>query len=232
MTKQPTELKDSIRLAIEAAGAANDAAAQVDELKDETVAATDQLRGFGARMRPLILGALIGAVLSFVLGGLIYFRTLSDMRTASATQIEALTLFTERIGTLDAQLAGIAALNDNFAALQSEQAAGFEALGAQLTALEGALSENAEALGETGRNTQSQFSRGILDAVAAAHEETRAAMLANASDLQLALTRILADGVVAAPSAPASAPKPAPKARPAPRPKPRPAPAPNPFSYP
>lgn len=241
MTTQPNELKDSIRLAIEAAAAANDATAGIEGVKAETVEAAEELRGFGRTMKPLLAGALIGSVLSFALGGLVYFRTLTDLRAASATQVEALALFAERVGSLDDQLTRVGAMTAAFEEARDTHASELAALTARLDGLDAALAATAQTLGETGQNMQSQFSRSILDAVAAAHEETRAAMLANASDLQLALTRLLAEGGLPAPATPAPAAarlaaqaqpaSPPRSARPAAARRPAP-PPPNPFSYP
>jgi hypothetical protein len=82
----------------------------------------------------------------------------------------------------------------------------------------------------------------LLDAIAASGTQTSDAVTANASDLQLALSRMLANGLpatggdganraAAPPAAAAPAPAPAPAPRPAAAARPA-APPPNPFSYP
>ena len=214
-------------------------------------------------MKPVLIGTLIGAVGSMGLAGLIYFRTINEMRTTAATQIEALTLFTQSVERLDGQLSAIGEMTAVLADMQTRQTTGFEDMQTSVTGVHElimAIQQEAEAAAEMAAAEmgdeqespmQSQMAATILDAVEKGHEETQAAIIAGNSDLQLALTRMLADGLAPTPQkknardttttgsgrsekpvATTTASKP--KAKPKPKPKPRPtakAPS-NPFSYP
>ena len=95
------ETADSIRLALEAAEAATDAAGEAQGLRTNAETAIARLDRTTGRVGPLLIGCLAGAVAVLGLGGLFHLRTIADMRTATAAQIEALALFSTRVGTLD-----------------------------------------------------------------------------------------------------------------------------------
>jgi hypothetical protein len=232
MNATPTDLENSIQLALEAAAAANDSAEDVARLSADTQAAADRLDGFAKVMKPVMMGVVAGAVLAIGLGGLVYLRTLSDMRTATATQTEALTVFSKSVADLQAQLDALDGVNETLAALGPAQAAGFDdlraTLEAQFTEMQIGLSDAAS--DEANPATTPQMLRSLSQSMQESHAETRADFAAGLSDLQLALTRMLADRPVVqkTQSAAAAPSKPAPvrRARPAPRPEP------NPFSFP
>jgi hypothetical protein len=232
MSATPTDLENSIQLALEAAAAANDSAEDVARLSADTQAAAARLDDFARVMKPVMMGVVAGAVLAIGLGGLVYLRTLSDMRAATATQTEALTVFSKSVADLQAQLDTLDGVTETLAAIEPAQAAGFEAvqavLEAKFTELQTGLTEAAP--DEAGPATTPQMLRSLSERMQASHAETRADFAAGLSDLQLALTRMLADRPVVqkTQSAEAAPGKPAPvrRARPAPRPEP------NPFSFP
>lgn len=222
------EIKEAIRLALEAAEAANDSAAEAAHLRAQAEGATRALGDFAAKIRPVILGAAIGAGLTVVLGGLIYFRALGDLRDTTATNLEALALFAERVETLDARSAELAALTESLGAIGG-------AIEGQTATLGEAVAQAQSALAEAIAQSQSALSAQITAEAQAIQAAQSEALIAGLSDLQLALSRMLADGLpnAAAPSsATARAPAPAPSA-PAPAPAARRAAAsPNPFSVP
>lgn len=239
MSTTPADLENSLQLAIEAAAAANDAANDVATLSSETQAAADRLDKFAQVMKPLMLGLIAGAVLAIALGGLVYFRTLSEMRLATATQTEALALFSTSVGDLREQVGSLETLGETLATLQTEQDAGFTQLEATLqTALE-TPAPVAQTEGEGPDPLDPQMLRGLSDTVEQNHQQTRDAVIQGLSDLQLAVSRMIADHASAAPTPPPrAAPKPASsaKSREAPKPTvkqaPKARPAPNPFTFP
>ncbi len=238
MTENSPDLQSSIRLAIEAAEAANDATQEIEGLRAETRNATEQLQHSTSRMWPVVLGMVIGTGVCVVGAGMIYFRTLADLEIARKTQIEALALFSERVEQLDTTLSELQGMAGTVEAAASKTEAGFGAVEESLENLRGDLSDQLQRTSETASGMSAQFGSKMLEAVAAEHAETREAIISGASDLQLALTRMLADGLPpdreASPSAPSTAqerPAPRPQSAPARAPV-RPRPAPNPFSYP
>lgn len=228
-TTASPELESSIQLALEAAAAANDAASDVETLSSDTKAAAARLDKFAQVMRPIMMGVVAGALLSIVLGGLVYFRTLSEMRLATATQMEALALFSTSVDELKAQIGSLETLGETLTVLQTEQDSAFSALEAKM---EAALLPS-EPDG-TVSPLDSQMLRSLSDTVAQNHQSTRDAITQGLSDLQLALSRMMAERPVVSAAAPPAAPKPvvSAKARPTPRPVPKTRPTANPFSYP
>lgn len=232
MSATPTDLENSIQLALEAAAAANDSAEDVARLSSETQAAAARLDGFAKVMKPVMMGVVAGAVLAIGLGGLVYLRTLSDMRAATATQTEALTVFSKSVADLQAQLDALDGVNETLAALGPAQAAGFDDLRAtlekQFTEMQTGLTETET--DETNPATTPQMLRSLSERMQESHAATRDDFAAGLSDLQLALTRMLADRPVVQNTEAAAAtprtPAPVRRARPAPRPEP------NPFSFP
>ena len=223
------ELESSIQLALEAAAAANDAANDVETLSSDTEAAAARLDKFAQIMKPVMIGVVAGALLAIVLGGLVYFRTLSEMRLATATQMEALALFSTSVDELKTQIGSLETLGEALAGLQDEQDSAFSALEAKM---EAALQSNA-----VDNNTSpldGQMLRSLSETVEQSHQGTRDAITQGLSDLQLALSRMIADRPLVPPVAAPVAVKPtvSAKPRPAPRPVAKARPAPNPFSYP
>ncbi|TQE98290.1 MAG: hypothetical protein FKY71_14610 [Spiribacter salinus] len=238
-TTTPADLENSLQLAIEAAAAANDAANDVATLSSETHAAADRLDKFAQVMKPLMLGLIAGAVLAIALGGLVYFRTLSEMRLATATQTEALALFSTSVGDLQEQVGSLETLGETLATLQTEQDTAFAQLEATVqTALE-TPAPVAETKTEGPDPLDPQMLRGLSDTVEQNHQQTRDAVIQGLSDLQLAVSRMMADHATAAPAPPPrAAPTPASSTKPREAPKPtakqapKARPAPNPYTFP
>ncbi|MFD0857540.1 hypothetical protein [Roseovarius aquimarinus] len=231
MTAPQTDLETSIQLALEAATAANDSAEDAQRAVSDMAAAAERLDRFGARMRPIMLGILAGAVLSVGVGGLIYLRTLGEMRATAATQLEALTMFAGSIKDLEAQLD---ALGDLDARLTEIETAQIEASAALSAALEEGIAKLSDA--EAGGATP-QLLRSIAETAQGEAQQTRDAFAAGLSDLQLAMTKMLGERAETAAACPAPAPRasPRPAARAAavrPARKPAPKPEPNPFKFP
>lgn len=236
-TTTPADLENSLQLAIEAAAAANDAANDVATLSSETHAAADRLDKFAQVMKPLMLGLIAGAVLAIALGGLVYFRTLSEMRVATATQMEALALFSTSVGDLQEQVGSLETLGDTLTTLQTEQDTAFTRLEATVQAALETPAPEAETDGTDPLDPQ--MLRSLSDTVEQNHQQTRDAFIQGLSDLQLALSRMLADHATAAPALPpGAAPKPVASTKPRQAPRstakqtPKARPVSNPYKYP
>ena len=161
------------------------------------------------------------------------------MRTATATHIEALAVFSKSMAEVQTQMAGLAALQTEVASLAPAQEAGLARIEAALAEQLARHAETMTAAIPTEDPAASQMLRGVVEAVEGQHKGTRDAFTAGLSDLQLAMTRMLAEELPvkatvaksASPeaksprkSASASAGKSKPKAAPKP--------APNPFKFP
>lgn len=239
MSTTPADLENSIHMALEAAAAANDTAEDVARLASDVNAAAGRLDRWGKQMKPVMLGVAAGAVLAVGLGGLIYMRTLSEMRTATATHIEALAVFSKSMAEVQTQMAGLAALQTEVASLAPAQEAGLARIDAALAEQLARHAETMTAAIPTEDPAASQMLRGVVEAVEGQHKGTRDAFTAGLSDLQLAMTRMLAEelpvkATVAKSASPeAKSPRKSASASTGKsKPKAAPKPAPNPFKFP
>lgn len=234
MADKANVLENTIQLALEAAEAANDAAAELTPLRDRIVASNEQLdttRRFVTRSVGAALGA---ATLMLIMAALIYFQTLSNLRTATASQIETMAMLTANMTELDAVL---------------ERAAALEA---SITQLEGLDARLASVIDARTAAMRDDILASLPEITASAAEIAEALDLQLAeivalnADLEAALSRLIATGFDARPpgasssasgaQAPASTRAPAPRSAPAPttgtaRPTTSRA-EPNPFSFP
>ncbi|MEC9199140.1 MAG: hypothetical protein VX378_00100 [Pseudomonadota bacterium] len=208
------ELKDAIRLALEAAEAANDAASEVSRLQSETSAAAARLDKFGNKLKPVMIGTLVGAAVSIALGGLVYFKTLAEMRRTSATQIEALAMFQDSVTQLNGQLDAVNGLSERMAKLEASGNDGVNRVIEALTGTEEKVMTQLESTTTESGGMSAQMATAITDRIDSSATTTREAIQGGISDLQLALSKMLAAAVTNAP--PAAAAKPA---APAPAPK-------------
>lgn len=237
MADKTQDLEQTIHLALEAAAAANDTADEVAKLSGDTQRAADRMDKFAKGMKPALFGVLAGSVASAALGGLVYMRTLSEMRTATATQVEALAVFSQSVDDLRRSLSAFDAATTSLEDLKTAQTDGFARIEAAL-----APPEEADDASETDPVATAEMTLQMMNAlpelIQQSHQQTQDGFTMAISDLQLAMTRMLANRPV-----PEAVEKPATTAQ-APRPPKRPpqktkqktpakrATAPNPFSYP
>ena len=232
MNTPHSEIENSIRLALEAADAATESAEEVSRLGAAAKQSAEKLETFAKIIKPVALGCLAGAVVSVALAGLVYMRTLSEMRAATATHIEALAVFTTSIDELRDQIEVAATSVEASAEGDDGSAQRHAEVMEALAAMQDTLTLQAELTGEPGTTEGlPQLLRGVTDAIESAHTETRDTFTAGLSDLQLSVARMLADELAPQPAKPTPA-----AAAPAPRPAPsRPRPvkaAPNPLKFP
>ena len=100
-TGTPQSLEDSIRLAIEAAEAANDVAAEISQMKGEYERAATRLERTRKNLVIIALGGFAAVATAVTFGALVYFQTLGDMQAANDTQLEALTMFSTSVQDLN-----------------------------------------------------------------------------------------------------------------------------------
>ena len=159
-------------------------------------------------MKPVMIGLIAGSGLSIALGGLVYFRTLSEMRTTSAMHVEALSLFSKSVTELQAEVTKLAAMEGRMVALETAQTEGFArldwAMASNVEAIAAAM-DPSEDPGDKAEGPLPQMLRGLVETVEGNHKKTQETFKAGLSDLQLAMTRMIADGIKAAPAAAASA---------------------------
>ena len=92
---------EGIRRALDAAQAANDAAQDMADLSSAHRAFAEAVIAGQKRNTQIATGAAIGAAVAMVLSGLVYFRSVEDLRIAAAVQADAAALLVEEVKQID-----------------------------------------------------------------------------------------------------------------------------------
>lgn len=223
-TGDPDQLAESIRRALESASAANDAAEEcstiVGDARKAIAAATQAQR----KLTSIAWGAMAGAFVCTAIGGVVYLRSLADLRLAAELQAAANKASIEQIQSMTIQLAEAQSAIDTFSRMGEEVAARIDGLGDRLS------SDIERIVGESSA-VQPQFATAIKTHIDETMKQTRGEVLTALAELEVAgaagsatdpeLKVLLADirdrlkSQPAAQKAPAATkPKTAPKAKP------------------
>ncbi|MFC7703725.1 hypothetical protein ACFQXB_05920 [Plastorhodobacter daqingensis] len=156
MSSKTQAIETSIQLALDAADAATDVTHEFNRIKND-------FSRLGARMEQVqrmasfvLAGALVGLVLAMGMGGLIYFRSLTELRTMTATSVENLVLLTDTMDRLEQVLEP----GESLTALVEDLAARNEGLAEMLARIEAQV---AEATTELAANAAQDSPAAALD---------------------------------------------------------------------
>lgn len=244
MTTEANDTDEGIRRALDAADAANTAAQEIAELSAAHKAFAEAVMKGQKRNTLMAGGAAAGAVVALMLGGLVYLRSVADLREAGEVQIEAARLLVEEVAafdslgdTLTAQqelvLADIATMLDEVKSeialsMQMGEAPADDEMNAQMAAQ--MTGQMATAIRDGVKEDMGVLRDEMLQALAELDQRIStgggAVDGAGMATLQAEIAALTAK-LNAAPAPAAAAP-----ARATTRPKPKPAAEPNPFSYP
>lgn len=232
-------LADSVRRALEAASVANDAAEEVATLSEQSRKAVQDALTSQKRLSAIALGAFIGSVISLGLGGLLYLRSVADLREAAELQALANRAAIEQIQVLASTVQSAQGTLTDLGALNDQIAARIDGLGDRFSGdLRGFTAEAAA--------VQPQFASAIQKHIDDGLMQTRGEILTALAELELSgsqagatdpdLLRLLADVRDRLKSPPAAKAPPKPSAAPKPKAKPKPpegqGPSNSPFSFP
>lgn len=191
--------------------------------------------GFARNSSRVVIGALIGATVSIALGGLIYFRALKEMRVLHAANLEALSLFTMTVNDLKAATDQMTIMVEKADIKAEAQMDALNGMQEQLQLITDDIESRLQTFGARDQMTAADLEAAIASLrpfIDDAHQSTNAATLGAVSDLQLALTKLMAQ--TSRPATPTTTQKATPKPKPktAPKRKVTRAPVVNPFNYP
>lgn len=168
MSDTAPNVEDSIKIALDAADIATNAASEFDKIRNENQALRTQIMKLYKSVTIVLISAVAGIVISITGAALIYFKALSGMETANNTSLEALVIFAENVDKLaiavdavddmTAQLGTIASL-----ATTTDQAV--VAMNAKLDQGQADLDARLASHEEQVVNSISQFSRSVIDEV-------------------------------------------------------------------
>ena len=242
-TPVPTDpITDSIRQALQAAAAATDAADECAVISTQTRKVIADATSGQRRMTAVAGGALVGAIVCAGLSGLVYLRSMADLREAAELQAAANKVAIEQIQSMQTKLAAADATVQALTQLEGEIGARFDGLGDRIKSDLAEFAADAAVM-------QPQMAAAIQTHVDTGLKQTRGEILTALAELEMGqggagdpdLKALLADlRDRLASSARAPTPRAEAGARPAPKPKAKsgakPASAPPaakaPFSYP
>jgi len=181
-TEKPS-VDDTIRLALEAANAANDAAAEIETIKSDAAIAAEKTDVFRKRITTDVFGALGGAAVAMTLSSLVYFRTISEMRKANATQIEALALFAESVDKLNDNLDSVQALSGGILASTETISPMSQEMVTTVEAARTNLMNDLQSFAEQAGNMQPEIASTINDHISAKFQESDQATMAALADM-------------------------------------------------
>lgn len=237
MAEATDETAEGIRRALDAAEAANEAAQDIANLSAAHREFAEAVMRGQRRNSLFAAGAAAGAAVALALGGLVYFRSVSDLRIAAAVQSEAAKLLVEELTQMD----GIGdAVAEQQARMRDDTLALLEKVKDEIRrAAAGDVPEedpmSAQIATEIREGVKADL-EGIRDEILAALAEMQVSGAAgNTAELTGAVAELKAL-VERTRTIDSPAPKPAPATAPASarpqKPKPKSAPEPDPFAYP
>lgn len=179
-TTTPT-IEDSIKTALDAADAAITVSGEFDQIRTDYLKTRVEVKAINQQVMIVFISSIVASVLTVVIAGMIYFRTISEMQTTNATSLEALVIFAENID----RLATATSEANSQVERINELVKGFEALQESMTAPLAQLSAQGETtLSElTNLNTEisflpSQMTSAIMQEVSNAMTDTQTALMA------------------------------------------------------
>ncbi len=104
MASEPDQITEAIKRALDAAEAANFAAEDISRISAAHRTFAESVAKGQKRSAALAAGAAFGAVLGLGLGGLIWFRSVADLREAGEVQATAAELLVEQVTRFDTML--------------------------------------------------------------------------------------------------------------------------------
>lgn len=240
MSAEADETTEGIRRALDAAEAANEAAQDIATLSAAHKAFAEAVMKGQRRNTMFAAGAGAGAMVAIALGGLVYFRSVADLRVAAAVQSEAAALLVEELTQIDR-------IGDRVEEQQDKMRADLLDLLEKVkdeirrAAMEGDAPEPEAAVATVDPALAETIRAGVKEEIGTARDEIMQALAeisvsaasgGGGAELQAALAELKAAAERL--SSGAAAPRPAEAATRTNKPKPKPAaaPQPDPFTYP
>tara|TARA_B100000989_G_scaffold297674_1_gene284274 strand:- start:1125 stop:1850 length:726 start_codon:yes stop_codon:yes gene_type:complete len=101
MSTELNTMQESIKIALDAADAATDVTSEYKRMKNEYIKAEQKVKEIH-RYTTIIFSASIGtAIVSILLIGLLYFKSLSELEDMTSTSREALVVFAENVDSVN-----------------------------------------------------------------------------------------------------------------------------------
>ncbi len=179
-------LSDAVGRALEAARLADDAADDVDKIRKANQAMVDKVQKNSSRLMALSVGAFVGAFVALILSGLVYFRTVQDMRETTELQAEAMAQFVSQTAALQevVQQAAVqqGGIQTTFELKTRELG---DRISAEITAYANDVAE--------ATNMQPQMASGVFDELSDQLKAQEEQLLGAIADLDVSMTSIVTE---------------------------------------
>lgn len=170
-------MTDAIHRALEAASAATDAAEECATLSDDTRKALSSALQSQKRLVSFAGGAVVAAMICGIIGGVVYLRSVADLRQAAEITAAANKASVEQIQSMTAKLEEAQAALASFAQLEAQVSARIDGLGDRLSGDIDRIATESSAL-------QPQFATAIKTHVDEAMKQTRGEILMALAELE------------------------------------------------
>ena len=97
MNTQLNTMQESIKIALDAADAATDVTSEYKRMKNEYIKAEQKVKEIHKYTTIIFSASIATAVVSVILIGLLYFKSLSELEDMTSTSKEALVVFAENV---------------------------------------------------------------------------------------------------------------------------------------
>lgn len=184
--KGEATLQECIQRALDAARMADDAAEDIDAMRISNEAVIKAMEVSQKRTSYLAIGAAVGAVVATALSGLVYFRSVEDLREAGLIQAETMKALAEQ--TLALQDVVTAAGEDN------------KALADKLDTFQSTMMDDLNALVSESASMQPQIASAIQTHTEESILALKDELIAVVNDLDMSLTQVMAENIAKAPS--------------------------------
>ncbi len=188
MSTETPDIQEAIKIALASADTAGDAAVMAER---QATSMSNKAEWVDRKLVPFGIGALVAVTLCAGLSGLVYYRTLSDLRTARDTHVEALHLFSQNVNTLTETVAKTEAMMEAQTGEKTELAAALDGITKRIATMEAQIQSNSDvtmaALGDGPGGFAAQLAKTMDPRVDSIRDEVMGGM----SDLHLALSQKL-----------------------------------------
>ena len=188
MTTETPDTGEAIKIALASAETASDAASLAEKTSKKLSTKADWV---DRKLIPAGIGGLVAMTICAGLSGLVYFRTLSDLRTARDTHVEALHLFTQNVNRLNETVTIAEEMIASQTGERTELAQSLTSITDRMTLLEEQISGSSQAISAALGDGAQGFSSQLAMTMDPKVEVIRDDILAGLADLQVALSQKL-----------------------------------------
>ncbi|MCG7572152.1 hypothetical protein MHM39_01085 [Phaeobacter sp. CNT1-3] len=188
MSTETPDVQEAIKIALASADTAGDAAVMAEK---QAKSMSNKAEWVDRKLVPFGIGTLVAVVVCTGLSGLVYYRTLADLRTARDTHVEALHLFTQKVNDLTQTVADTEAMIEAQGVTRTELAASLDGITKRIAMMENQVKASSDATMAALGDGADGFAARLSETMDPRVDSIRDEVMAGMSDLHLALSQKL-----------------------------------------